>query len=84
MGFSRQESHGIFQARILEWVAIFSSGRILMTQGLNTCLLLGRGILYHCATWEALSGSYTATVLFNKKGVIKCPIIVSVIIFSGL
>ena len=39
-----------------------------MTQGLNTCLLLGRWILYHCATWEALSGSYVDTVLFNKGG----------------
>ena len=27
--------HGIFQARILEWVAISSSSGILLTQGLN-------------------------------------------------
>ena len=27
--------HGIFQARILEWVAISSSSEILLTQGLN-------------------------------------------------
>ena len=31
--------HGIFQARILEWVAIFLLQGILPTQGLNPCLL---------------------------------------------
>ena len=43
--------HGISQARILVWVAIFL-GRshfqeIFPMQGLNLCLLLGRQILYH-------------------------------------
>ena len=43
--------HGIFQARILEWVAIsYSRDR--------TCIFfisyIGRQILYHSATWEAL------------------------------
>ena len=33
---------GIFQARILEWVAIFSS-RVFPTQGLNSCLLHWHG-----------------------------------------
>ena len=31
--------HGIFQARVLEWVAISSSRGIFSTQGLNPCLL---------------------------------------------
>ena len=31
--------HGISQARILEWVAIFPSPGIFPTQGLNLCLL---------------------------------------------
>ena len=31
--------HGIFQARILEWVAIFLLQGIFLTQGSNTCLL---------------------------------------------
>ena len=31
--------HGIFQARILEWVATSYSRRVFMTQGLNLCLL---------------------------------------------
>ena len=36
--------HGIFQARILAWVAIFSSRGIFPTQELNLCLLC----LLHC------------------------------------
>ena len=39
--------------RILEWVAICSSWRSSWPQGPNSHLLLGRPILYHCATWEA-------------------------------
>ena len=31
--------HRIFQARVLEWVAISYSRRIFLTQGLNPCLL---------------------------------------------
>ena len=47
--------HGIFQARVLEWVAISFSRRIFLTQGSNLCLLLGRQILYYWASWEALN-----------------------------
>ena len=43
--------HGIFLARILEWVAI-SFSAIFLTQGSNWHLLLGRQILYHWATWK--------------------------------
>ena len=39
--------HGILQARILEWVAIFSSRGSSPTQGLNLGLLYKRQILYH-------------------------------------
>ena len=39
--------HGIFQARILEWVAIFSSRGIFPTQRLNRGLLYHRQVLYH-------------------------------------
>ena len=48
--------HGIFQARRLEWVTIFSSRG---SSWLNdwTCIsfisCIGRQILSHCATWEA-------------------------------
>ena len=39
--------HGIFQARILEWVAISFSRRIFPTQGSNLGLLHCRQMLYH-------------------------------------
>ena len=40
--------HGIFQARILEWLAISFSWGIFLTQGLNSCLL-------HCQADTPLS-----------------------------
>ena len=48
--------HGIFWARILEWVAIsFSRGSSGPSS--QTCVSwvtwIGRRIVYHCATWEA-------------------------------
>ena len=41
MDYSPPDSsvHGIFQARILDWVAISSSKGIFLTQGLNPCFL---------------------------------------------
>ena len=39
--------HGIFQARILEWVAMPSSRGIFLPQGLNTGLPHCRWFLYH-------------------------------------
>ena len=39
--------HGILQARILEWVAMFSSRESSQQQGSNPCLLPYRQILYH-------------------------------------
>ena len=48
--------HGIFQARMLEWVA-FSYSRGSSRPRIWTCIscisCIGRWILYHCATWEA-------------------------------
>ena len=43
-------AHGISQATILDWVAISFYRRS------NPCCVscIGRQILYHCATWEAL------------------------------
>ena len=48
--------NGVFQARILEWLAIsYSRGsswlRIWTRISCFSCI--GRQILYHCATWEA-------------------------------
>ena len=39
--------HGIFQARVLEWVAISFSRGIFLTQGSNPGFLHCRQILYH-------------------------------------
>ena len=45
---------GILQARILEWVAISSSRRSSWPRD-GTCVsCIGRWILYHCDTWEAI------------------------------
>ena len=56
--------HGIFQARILEWVSISysrGSSRPRDRTHVSCVSCFGRCVLYHCATWEAPSG----TVLFS-------------------
>ena len=48
--------HGIFQMRILEWVAISLSRGSSWPRGwtrISCVSWIGRWILYHCATWEA-------------------------------
>ena len=65
--------HRISQARILDWVAI-SSCRDLCTPRHWTCIswisCIGRGILYHLATWEAwpltLENHYLINEMFNS------------------
>ena len=58
--------HGIFQARILEWVAIFYS-RVSSWPRDQTCVsCTGRWILNHCATWEA-------QYIFAAKLLQSCP-----------
>ena len=50
--------HGIFQARILEWVAISLSrvsSRPRDQTHVSWVSCTGRQVLYHCATWEALT-----------------------------
>ena len=47
---------GIFQARMLEWIAISSCRRLSQPRDRNcvSCIsCVGRQILYHCTTWEA-------------------------------
>ena len=40
--------HGILQARIMEWVAIYFSRGVFQTQGSNLCLLYWQAVfLYH-------------------------------------
>ena len=48
--------YGIFQARILEWIAVlFSRGSSRPRDGncISCVSCIGRWILYHCTTWEA-------------------------------
>ena len=54
--------HGIFQARIMEWVAIsFSRGS--SQPRYQTCIsCIGRRIIYHWATWEA---HFSHRIIFN-------------------
>ena len=51
--------HGILQARILEWIAIPSSRRSFWHRDrthVSCVFCVGRGALYHWATWEAEEG----------------------------
>ena len=45
--------HGIFQARILEWVAIPFSRGSSQPRDQTSVSCIGRQILYRCITWEA-------------------------------
>ena len=47
--------HGILQARILEWLAFAISRRSSQSRDRTYASCVGRWILYHWATWEALS-----------------------------
>ena len=52
-------AHGIFQARVLEWVAISSSRGSYWPKD-ETCVSgIGRHILYHWATWELINKTVT-------------------------
>ena len=44
--------HGIFQAKILEWVALPFSRGFSQPRDWTHIFCIGRQILYHCATWE--------------------------------
>ena len=55
----RSSVHGIFQARILEWVAISCSRGSSWSRDqphISWVSCIGRWILYYCATWKALKG----------------------------
>ena len=52
--------HGIYQARILEWVVISSSRGSSQSRDRTpaSCVsCIGRLVLHHCASWEALTAS---------------------------
>ena len=49
--------HGVFQARILEWVAISPSRGSSWPRDrtcVSICFCIGRWILYHWATWDSV------------------------------
>ena len=65
--------HGIFQARILEWVAISFSRESSQPRDWICVSFIGRWILYHWATWEArqlslVVGSYFLKLLSLRIG----------------
>ena len=70
--------HGIFQARILGWVVISFSRRSSQPRDQThvSCIsCIGRWILYHCATWEALSSNNQAEIFIKqywKLFLLKC------------
>ena len=52
--------HGIFQARVLEWVAISFSRGSSQPRDQTQVSCSGRWILYHCATWKVSSADVAA------------------------
>ena len=67
MDYSLQVSsvHGILQARTLEWVAISFSRVSSWPKDWTLISYIGRQILYHWATWEALWWDYSNTIPFS-------------------
>ena len=69
--------HGILQARILEWVAISFSRRSSPPRDRTCISCIGRLILYHLATWEALQYCSRLLILIaaapSAKSLQSCP-----------
>ena len=69
--------HGILQARILEWVAISFSRRSSPPRDRTCISRIGRLILYHLATWEALQYCSRLLILIaaapSAKSLQSCP-----------
>ena len=59
--------HGIFQARILEWVAISFSRGFSQPRDWTRISWVGRWILYHWATWEKPLIHYSVGQIGNQK-----------------
>ena len=63
--------HGIFQARILEWVAISYSWGSFPTRNwtrVSSVSSSGRQILYHCSTWEAPLPCFLVCEVLGGRG----------------
>ena len=69
MDYSPPDSsfHGIFQARILEWVAISSSRGSSRPRDWTCVFCAGKWILYHWAIWKALNQFWTNTKKKERK-----------------
>ena len=68
---------GIFQAKILEWVAVSSSrgSSQLRDQTRGSCnYCIGKVVLYHCAAWEPHHGLSPVTVRDDcgLPSILKC------------
>ena len=64
--------HGIFQIRILEWVSIsFSRGSSQLRDRTHVSCI-GRGILYHWATWEPCEQSWKMLNLKERWALNRC------------
>ena len=59
--------HGIFQARILEWIAVPSCKGASQPRNQTHVSFTGRQILYHWATREAQNTGYPAECEFEIK-----------------
>ena len=59
--------HGMFQARILVWVAISSSRGSSQPRDQTWVSYIGRYILYHWATWEVQCDMYSNTICSRRK-----------------
>ena len=59
---------GIFQARVLEWIATYYSRRASQPRGQTHVSCIGRQILSHWATWESQLGTLASLkCLFTGK-----------------
>ena len=59
--------HAIFQARVLEWVAMPSSRGSSWPKDQTQAFCICRQILYHCATWEALWEAHNSAHSFKTS-----------------
>ena len=64
--------HGISQAGILAWIAISFSRRSSQPRDRAHVSYIGRWVLYHCATWEALRRIYTLKESDLRATSIEC------------
>jgi len=63
--------HGIFQARILEWVGMppsRGSSRPRDWTDISCDSCIGRQVLYHCAAWEALPRLFKTPGICGHRG----------------